>query len=62
LVEVADRSSWRSIAGGFGQEYHVDLTLEIKRKILGGNAARLYGIEIPAQAAKLSRDGIGAGR
>ena len=40
------------------QEYHVDLTFEIKRKILGENAARLYGIDIPAQTAKLSRDGI----
>ena len=38
------------------QEYHVDLTLEIKRKILGENAARLYGIDIAAQTAKLSRD------
>jgi hypothetical protein len=44
------------------QEYHVDLTLEIKRKILGENAARLYGIDIAAQTAKLSRDGIGGGR
>ena len=43
------------------QEYHVDLTLEIKRKILGENAARLYGIDIPAQTAKLSRDGISGG-
>jgi len=40
------------------QEYHVDLTLETKRKILGENAARLYGIDIPAQTAKLSRDGL----
>jgi len=44
------------------QEYLVDLTLEIKRKIPGENAARLYGIDIVAQTAKLSRDGIGAGR
>ena len=43
------------------QEYHVDLTFEIKRKILGQNAARLYGIDIAAQTAKLSRDGIGGG-
>ena len=42
------------------QEYHVDLTLEIKRKILGENAARLYGIDIAAQAAKLGRDGPAA--
>ena len=43
------------------QEYHVDLTFEIKRKILGENAARLYGIDIGAQTAKLSRHGIGGG-
>ena len=42
------------------QEYHVDLTPEIKRKVLGENAARLYGIEIAAQTAKLSRDGLSA--
>src|ERR1700724_2149238 len=33
------------------QEYHVDLTLEVKRKILGENTARLYGIDIAAQEA-----------
>jgi hypothetical protein len=38
----------------------VDLTVEIKRKILGENAGRLYGIDIPAQMAKLSGDGIGS--
>jgi uncharacterized protein len=41
------------------KEYSVDLTLEIKRKILGENAARLYGIDIATQKAKLSQDGIG---
>jgi uncharacterized protein len=41
------------------KEYGVDLTLEIKRKILGENAARLYGIDIAMQKAKLSQDGIG---
>jgi predicted TIM-barrel fold metal-dependent hydrolase len=35
------------------QEYHVDLTLEVKRKILGENTARLYGIDVAKQAAKL---------
>jgi uncharacterized protein len=44
------------------QEYHVDLTPEIKRKILGENAARLYGIDIATQTAKLSQDGIGVRR
>ena len=41
------------------KEYGVDLTLETKRKILGENAARLYGIDIAAQKGKLSQDGIG---
>jgi uncharacterized protein len=41
------------------KEYGVDLTLEIKRKILGENATRLYGIDIATQKAKLSQDGIG---
>jgi hypothetical protein len=41
------------------QEYHVDLTLEIKRKILGENAARLYGINIAKKAEKLGQDPIG---
>jgi len=29
---------------------------------LGENIARLYGIDIPAQTAKLSRDGLTAGQ
>src|SRR6202035_1531018 len=41
------------------QEYHVDLTFEIKRKILDENTARLYGIDIAAQTAKLNQGGIG---
>src|SRR5258708_1698290 len=44
------------------QEYHVDLTFDIKRKILGENTARLYGIDIPAQTVKLIHDGIGLAR
>jgi predicted TIM-barrel fold metal-dependent hydrolase len=41
------------------QEYHAELTAELKRKILGENVARLYGIDIPAQTEKLSQDKIG---
>jgi len=41
------------------QEYHADLTLDVKRKILGENAARLYGINIAGQAEKLGQDRIG---
>jgi hypothetical protein len=38
------------------QEYHVDLTFEIKRKILGEKRP-LYGIDIASQTAKLSQTG-----
>ena len=31
----------------------VDLTLQAKKKILGLNAARLYGIDVEAQKEKL---------
>jgi predicted TIM-barrel fold metal-dependent hydrolase len=40
------------------QEYHADLSPEIKRKILGENVARLYGIDVAAQAVKLRGDGM----
>ena len=46
------------VARRLKQEYHVDLTLEIKRE----NTARLYGIDISAQTAKLSKDAIGIER
>ena len=35
------------------QETGKQLTLDIKKKILGGNAARIYGVDIEAQKAKL---------
>jgi len=35
-------------------ETGVDLTLDVKRKILGLNAAKLYGIDIEAQKTKIS--------
>lgn len=41
------------------KEYGVELSLEIKRKILGENAARLYGIDPAAHREKLRRDAIG---
>ena len=40
-------------------EYGVDVTQAVKRKILGGNAARLYNIDIAAQREKLRQDAIG---
>ena len=42
------------------QEFGVDLTLEVKKKILGENAARLYGIDIQAQKKELAKDAIAA--
>jgi predicted TIM-barrel fold metal-dependent hydrolase len=41
------------------QEYGVDLTPQAKRKVLGENAARLYGIDIAVRREKLSQDPIG---
>lgn len=40
------------------KEYGVDLTMEIKKKILGENAARLWGIDIEEQKKKLKNDEI----
>jgi uncharacterized protein len=40
------------------KEFGVQLTLPIKKQILGENAARLYGIDIEAQKQKLARDAI----
>jgi predicted TIM-barrel fold metal-dependent hydrolase len=40
------------------QEFGVDLTMEVKKKILGLNAAELYGIDIEAQKKKLENDGL----
>jgi hypothetical protein len=37
-------------------EYHVDLTPETKEKILGLNAARLYGLDIAAHGEKIKGD------
>ena len=41
------------------EEYKVELTPAVKRKILGENAARLYGIDITARKAALDKDEIG---
>lgn len=41
------------------KEYGVDLTLDVKRKVLGENAARLYGIDIEKHKKQLSGDSIG---
>jgi hypothetical protein len=40
------------------QEYGVDLTAEIKQKIVGGNITKLYGIDTEAKRAKLENDEI----
>ena len=41
------------------EEYGVELSLETKRKVLGENAARLYGIDIAIRREPLSQDPIG---
>jgi hypothetical protein len=38
------------------QEYGVDLTPEIKQKIVGGNIARLYGIDVPTKLEAIKDD------
>ena len=38
------------------EEYGVDLTPEIKQKIVGGNIARLYGIDVPATLQAIKDD------
>jgi predicted TIM-barrel fold metal-dependent hydrolase len=40
------------------KETGVALTLDVKKKILGENAARLYGIDIEAQKVKLRREQV----
>jgi uncharacterized protein len=40
------------------QEHGVDLTDEVKRKILGLNAARLYDIDIEAEKARLKQESL----
>jgi len=40
------------------QEYGVDLTDEIKQKIIGGNIARLYGIDIESKMKTIANDEI----
>ena len=38
------------------EEYGVDLTPEIKEKIVGGNIARLYGIDVPSKLEAIKDD------
>ena len=38
------------------EEYGVDLTPEIKQQIIGGNIARLYGIDVPAKLEAIKDD------
>jgi hypothetical protein len=38
------------------QEYGVDLTPEIKQKIIGGNLARLFGVDVEARLEAIKDD------
>jgi hypothetical protein len=38
------------------EEYGVDLTQETKEKIVGGNIARLYGIDVQAKLKAIGND------
>jgi len=40
------------------KEFGVSLTLDVKKKILGENAARIYGIDINVQKKELAQDAV----
>jgi len=44
------------------KEFGVSLTLDVKKKILGENAARIYGIDIDVQKKELAKDAVAAMR
>jgi len=46
------------LPGDLKAEYGVDLTDEIKQKIIGGNIARLYGIDIDRKLKSIENDEI----
>jgi uncharacterized protein len=43
------------------KEFGVSLTMDVKKKILGENAARLYGIDIHGRKKELAHDAVAAG-
>ena len=57
---IIDRFMGFQLPGDIQEEFGVELTPAIKRKIMGENAARLYGIDIKERRASLSGDGISA--
>jgi hypothetical protein len=44
------------IPDDIAEEFGVQLTPEIKAKIIGGNVARLYGIDTEAKLKKIEND------
>lgn len=55
---IIDRFMAFKLPDDIREETGVDLSLDVKRKILGENAARLYGIDIAAQKAKLAAQSL----
>ena len=57
---IIDRFMDFQLPGDIQEEFGVELTPAVKRKIMGENIARLYGIDVSAHRAKLAADEIGA--
>ena len=57
---IIDRFMAFQLPDDIREEFGVELTPAVKRKIMGENTARLYGIDIEAHKAKLADDEIGA--
>ena len=57
---IIDRFMAFQLPDEIREEFGVELTPAIKRKIMGENAARLYGIDVATRQAQLANDAIGA--
>ena len=57
---IIDRFMSFQLPDDIREEFGVELTPEIRRKIMGENAARLYEMDIEAQRARLANDEIAA--
>ena len=58
LIASSGLTKHKALVDWLKAEYGVDLTQETKRKILGLNAARLYGIDPAEHLTKISNDAL----